>query len=409
MTPLGLLVGVGALLTWHYLGGELMDQVLLIVSQVAAGLLLISIMSVSLAALRLRRLVRRESSEMVERTEAERATMTGMSAPSLRFTPLVRVRWEWETPAVVEARQLPVGGRLLEQIEAERRGLFERVVRRFIVDDSLGLARVAFRVPETLAPALRVMPHLGRLQQASVVATLAGGDELPHPLGTLEGDRLELRRYHYGDPARLIIWKIFGRTRRLIVRTPERALARAHSVAAYIITGREDEAGAAAARVAVETGALGTNWVLGADGVARDATRIDEALELIAASGAEREADQGEGLDGFIRRNERQGTVRYLVFAPARNGDWVDRVAAIASRRRGLFDVIVAGDDVGQRTKRSLRGLLWEMERREGVPAEELESIAIKLASRGVKLTVIDRPSGRLVNPAQLRQLQRAA
>jgi hypothetical protein len=400
LSPLGLLVAVGSVLCWFYMGGERLDEVLTVVSQVGAGLVVLTVVSVSLASLRLWRLVRREYTGEVPRTEADQPTMTGFTGPSLRFTPLVRISWSWEAPSGFQVSQAPLGGRLVEQVVADRRGLHEGVVRRFVVEDSLGLSRVAFRVGENLAGTFRILPSLGLLRQSAIVATLAGGDELPHPLGTLDGDRLELRRYGHGDPARLIVWKIFGRTRKLIVRQPERALARAHSVAAYLVTGASDEPAAAAARVAVETGALGLQWVLGADGVARDAHREDQALELIAASGGEHEMTEGAGLANFIARNERQGTVRYLVFGPAHDGEWVDRVAAIASRRRGMLDVVIVGDGVGRPAAgRWLRLVLREPAER-GVNTSEIERILRRLASIGVQVAVIDRPSGKLVNPA---------
>jgi hypothetical protein len=401
LTPLGLIVAAGSALCWHYMGGQRSDHVLTVVAQVGAGLVVLSALSVSLAALRLWRLVRRARTLGLTMTEADRPVMTGMTAPSLRFTPLVRVSWGWETPAGFDVSQTPLGGRLAELVVPTRRGLHERVVRRFVVEDSLGLARVGFRVPETLAPALRVLPSVGLLRQSAVVSTLAGGDELPHPLGTLEGDRLELRRHGHGDPARLIVWKIFGRTRRLMIRQPERALARAHSVAAYLVTDPADEPAAAAARVAVETGALGTNWVLGADGVARDARREVDALELIAASGAEHEVTQAAGFPDFMARNDRHGTVRYLVFAPARGGDWVGRVAAIAARRRGMIDVVLVGDAIGRPAPGRWLRLVLRGGAPAGVKAEDVERVLRRLSALGVHLAVIDRPSGKLVNPAQ--------
>ncbi len=400
LTPLGLLVAVGAALCWVYMGGERLDQVLTVVAQVGAGLVLLSMFSVVVATLRLWRLVRRERTVNLPQTEAGQPTMTGMSAPSLRFTPLIRVSWEWEAPAGFDVSQLPAGGRLAERVVAERRGLVEKVIRRFTVVDSLSLARVSFRVREELGATFRVLPALGLLRQAAVVSTLAGGDELPHPLGTLEGDRLELRRYAPGDAARLIVWKVYGRTRRLIVRQPERALARAHSVAAYLVTGPDDEPPAAAARVAVETGALGAQWVLGADGVARDARREDEALELIAASGEVHEITGGAGLPGFIARNERHGTVRYLIFAPARDGEWVERVAAIAARRRGMLDVVMVGDGIGRPAPGRWLRLVLRGAEEGGVDTEEIERVLRRFAAIGAQVAVIDRPSGKLVNPA---------
>jgi hypothetical protein len=121
------------------------------------------------------------------------------------------------------------------------------------------------------------------------------------------------------------------------------------------------------------------------------------------------EANEAAGLDGFIRRNERHGTVRYLVFAPARDGAWVDRVAAIAARRRGLLDAVVVGDGVGRADSLGWRGLLLRAEAAPSVPAAEVAEVARRLAARGVAVTVLDRPSGRVVTLAQLHAVRRAA
>ena len=60
-----------------------------------------------------------------------------------------------------------------------------------------------------------------------------------HPVvghGMLEdGDRIELRRYVPGDSARFIHWKVFGRTRKLMVRVPERALSRARRTVGVLV------------------------------------------------------------------------------------------------------------------------------------------------------------------------------
>ena len=52
LTPLGLLVVVGSALCWLYMGGERLDQVLTVVAQVGVGLVLLSVLSVVVAALR---------------------------------------------------------------------------------------------------------------------------------------------------------------------------------------------------------------------------------------------------------------------------------------------------------------------------------------------------------------------
>lgn len=412
LTPLGLFGLILAIWGWRYMGGQRFDQVLMVVSEVVVGLILLSMISVVFATLRLRHAVRRLRSEAFEKIEAKVKTLTGMQGPSFRFTPLIRISWHWESPDGFDVEQLSVGGSLVEQVTAEKRGLHTQITRRFVVVDSLGLAKLAFRTKEDLtksAPPLRVLPSFGRLRQSAIVSTLAGGDELPHPLGTTEGDRFELKRYNHGDPARLIVWKIFGRTRKLVVRNPEKALARAHSVAAYLVTNEHDEPAAAAARLAVQTGALGLQWVLGADGASRDAHHEEEALDLIVASAVRTKIEQAIGLQGFIKRNERHGTVRFMIFAPARNGPWVDRVASLAGQRRGLFDAIIVGDGIGKPEGKRWTRVLWQSQLKPSVARREVEEISLKLMSCGVRVAVLDRSTGQVVTPTPSKKKRKVA
>ena len=84
-------------------------------------------------------------------------------------------------------------------------------------------------------------------------------------MGLEDGDRLELRRYTAGDPVRFMHWKVLSRTRKLMVRTPERALSVARRMAAFLIAGERDDASAAAARLALERRLLGSDWLFGTD------------------------------------------------------------------------------------------------------------------------------------------------
>jgi uncharacterized protein (DUF58 family) len=391
------------------MGGERLDYVVTVVAQVGLVLVAAALVVVSPLAWWLWRGLRRVPATAVPRTEAGQPTLTGMSGPALRAMPLVRFTWTWEQPTHHPVTLNPMAGRLIEQVTPEGRGYHEQATRRFVVEDVLGLVRLAFCLTDRWSAPFQVVPHFGGLRQSAVVSTLAGGDELPHPLGTLEGDRLELRRYAHGDPARLIVWKIFGRTRRLVVRTPERALARAHAVAAYLVTGPDDEAAAATARLAVEMGALGSQWVMGADGAARDVHHEDEALELIARSANAGEENEGAGLADFMARQEKQGTVRFLLFAPAAGGEWVDRVSALASRRPGRVDVIMAGDGIGRSPSSLWRGMFWQQPAKAVVDGDAVESRARRLVARGVAVAVVDRPTGHVVSDAQLRRARMVA
>ena len=132
----------------------------------------------------------------------------------------------------------------------DERGRFERIERRVTVSDPFGLSRVMLHFAEPRA--VDVLPRLGGLRHLPSLSALASGDAMPHPMGLEDGDRIELRRYTAGDPARFIHWKVLSRTRKLMVRTPERALSVARRMAAFMIAGERDDASAAVARLALE-------------------------------------------------------------------------------------------------------------------------------------------------------------
>src|SRR5690606_23791253 len=216
-----------------------------------------------------------------ERRTTETGAMlpTGFGAPSFSLFPLVQIGWTWEEPEDVDVTLVKQRMRLREEARLKHRGHVRGVRRRIVVQDAFGLARLAIRQTDPVE--LTVLPHAGKLGEAPLLVSLSGGDERPHPMGIDDGDRVELRRYVPGDPARFIHWKVFGRTRRLMVRMPERALSPARRTVAYQVAGPDDDASAAAARVAIETGTFGSDFRFGADGSGGDTGRVDEAVEMI--------------------------------------------------------------------------------------------------------------------------------
>ena len=140
------------------------------------------------------------------------------------------------------------------------------------------------------AGAVGLVLHFGGLGCEDEKRSGAGAGKATAGPGThtssthLHGDRVELRRYVPGDSARFIHWKVFGRTRKLMVRVPERALSRARRTVAYLVAGAHDEAAAAAARAAIEEEALGTDWQFAADGSPEATSDRSEAIHKVMAS-----------------------------------------------------------------------------------------------------------------------------
>jgi hypothetical protein len=227
---------------------------------------------------------------------------------------------------------------------------------------------------------------------------LAAGDAVPHPMGLDDGDRLELRRYGTSDPARYIHWKVLARTRKLMVRTPERALSIARRTAAFLIAGDGDDPSAAAARLALEQRLLGSDWVFGTDLQLGGVDRADAALDALMRS-PEIGDRAGEGLSAFVQTVERSGPVSLVLFAPNRPGAWLERTAAVARRRR--LHVVIAIDGVHASARPSWwRRLLAFSSAPPGTFADDLEQVVRALSQAGANVSVLDRGSGRALGAA---------
>src|SRR5262249_30127345 len=128
------------------------------------------------------------------------ASRTGFSVSTLWYVPLVAVQWSWIEPrATVTA--VRVRRRWVESVTANRRGFYERIVRRVEVRDAFGFGKIAFNLRQTRR--VRVWPSTGALRQVEVLRSVATGDDVSNPAGRPAGDRVDLRRYAPGDPMRL--------------------------------------------------------------------------------------------------------------------------------------------------------------------------------------------------------------
>jgi hypothetical protein len=216
-------------------------------------------------------------------------------------------------------------------------------------------------------------------------------------MGVDDGDRVELRRYVPGDPARFIHWKVFGRTRKLMVRMPERALSPARRTVAYLVPGDDDDATAAAASVAIATGSLGGEWRFGADGSAEDTDRPDEAQEMIVRSISASARDRGgTGLRAFMQRAERAGPASAILFVPPRPGDWIARVAIEARARPSRTRIVIGTDGIaGEASVPMWRRVLMIGKPVEGTPARDLEEVITAMSQTRAEVIVVDRKSGK--------------
>jgi uncharacterized protein (DUF58 family) len=409
ITPLGLFVAVGAGLALKYLAYPELDLVWLVTGYAALGLVAAALLLVIIGAiwLKIATLAPRHDEIPRRRTETGRALPTGFTSPSLFMLPLVQIGWTWEQPVGAHVTTSRVRWRLSEDVRLDRRGYVSGVLRRIVVQDAFGLARLAIRQHDPIE--LTVLPHAGRLGESPMLVSLSGGDERPHPMGVEDGDRVELRRYAPGDPARFIHWKVFSRTRRLMVRMPERSLSPARRTVAYQVAGDADEASAAAARIAVESGSFGTDFRFSADGARGDTARADEAVEMIVRSADARETG-GRGLTPFLRNAERSGPASLVLFAPPRPGPWLAPVLAAIKPRAVRTRVVIATDGIDETKPLPLwRRLLTLPSEREGTPEDDLQRVISALAATRVEVIVLDRKSGRRLGDRARRAMRQAA
>lgn len=404
LTPLGSMVAASSYVALRFFAYALVDRVLLVVGYSGLCLCAMCALTVALAAAWLRLRPGRPEGGDVRLLETGVAARTGFWLPALRWVPLLRARWSWEYPQGADVEVERVRGQLWEVATLRDRGQVRQVRRRLVVEDVLGISRVAFR--RQVAGYHDVLPRLGRLGQVSALLSMAGGDDLPHPSGVDDGDRLELQRYLPGDPARFIHWKVLARTRKLMVRAPERALSSARRTSAFMVAGNDDDASAAAARAALQGGVLGDEWRFGSDLEIGGASETEEALGILMRSSGARDGG-GAGLGPFVEEAEKLGPSAVIVFAPPLPGEWMARVRELARRRR--MQVVIACDSLVP----AARPPLWQRLLLRGRPVGEdatdsLLEVVEGLSSPNCRLTVLDRETGRPLPLQHLRSSVRA-
>ena len=416
ITPLGLIVVAGSGHALVNYGLERIDLVLLVIGAVGLGLVCAGLLSTLLGALLLwrhnRRRARASEGAAAIDVECGYPVPTGYWLPRLRALPFIAIRWRWLDPEA-EVRVVAKRGRLREEVIASRRGHVGAVVRELEVGDIFGLAQIRLRLRETRK--VRFVPSVGQLKRVDVIRGMAGGEDISHPEGPQEGELYDLRAYTPGDPIRFVLWKVFARSRQLVVRAPERALSPIRQTCAYLVAGGGDEPAAGAARLAIELGALGSDWVLGADGSHDDATRKDQAIDILARSAEVDAPAGGKALGAFLQRRGLGSISRAVIFVPGRPGPWLANVIAQCEQvgaRGGRVDFVVGTDGIIPAPK---RGWLARLTLHAPLPAlapgattpvttEEVGEVVRVLSSAG-RVTVLDRSAGRVYAGGHLTSL----
>jgi uncharacterized protein (DUF58 family) len=398
ITARGLLL-LGIAWAGWYIGDKHRDVVLISASLVLAGWVAAAAVLVLLAGLWLRLRPERVPEEPL-RLETDQPSATGYKPGWLSLLPVLQLDVAWSDPPGVEAAIRRRGLRLVEEVTPRRRGEFAAVRRIVRVTDLFGVAGV--RVRRRWACPVHVLPGTGGVEAVPVPLNYQDGEGIAHPDGALKGDRVDQRRYTPGDPLKVVLWKAYARTGRLLVRTPERAIDEIDEVRVFLVASDDDgprpsdEATAGAARAALESAALGRRFTFAADGDNRPADTVPDAIDRIVASGSAHGLG-GEGLDRFLAEDP-GAAAACLLFVPARPGRWLDLVEHTLRARPGNFQAVIGVDGVPPLSRP--RGWTRLFLRSEAAPAtmDELTQTCNRLQAAGVEVVVLDRASGRTLD-----------
>ncbi|MCB9524636.1 MAG: DUF58 domain-containing protein [Myxococcales bacterium] len=399
LTGLGLTVLLGSLLAWEVYATGHTDFVLRAAVVLAWAMLAVSTVGVALTALvvmlRLRRL---PAQAVLRRTEVGRPFTTDLKLPRLAWWPLVQLDVRWDGPPDFQVSLQAEGPHAREKVTPQGRGFRASLTRRVTIHDIFGLA--ALTLPHKSEAALRVVPAMapGHMRLALRHAAAEG---MPHPDGEPVGDLVEMRRYAPGDPMRMVLWKVYARSRRLLVRMPERAITPQPSLVAWFVPGPGDEATASAARTFIERGELGEDFVFGADGTDHLLHTAHDAVEAIIDSAHVRQAG-GQGLHS-LRALDRHQLNNTVFFVPAQAGPWLDRLKAFCGALPARPTFVVAIDAVTARAPGAVsRALLTHAERPAEAPlVGDLKGLVDRLTALG-DVQLLHRPSGRRMSPGEL-------
>jgi hypothetical protein len=298
----------------------------LVVLAVGALLLVLTVGTAIIAAVRSKRAHGTLASLQLD-TNTE--CSTGFAVRFSRWLPFVSLNWEWVTPAGVEVRQRRRGKLLEEDVVPDCRGRSREIVRKFTIRDFLGLSAIQWMAKDPVM--VRILPVRIMDTGLALPLGLGMGEDLSDPSGTPIGDQVEMREYQPGDSPRLIRWKLYARTKKLLIRTPERAIAEQPSTCAYLLGGKFARSASELARELLERGSFGGEFLFGAEGSARVSHgNLELARDIVAESGMEKTISCA-ALPSFLRSAADQGFSDCLLFAPPEIAEIADGLAQVLS------------------------------------------------------------------------------
>jgi hypothetical protein len=404
--PFTLLGFALALLGWELYrnyGLAVSDYVLLAVGLFSMLWVGVNILAVSIGVAVAWRQLSAERTRFKGVMDTETDVETGFRIPRLRYLPLVQISVTWDEPSAVDVTLEKDGTGYREIVRAHTRGNRHHIVRAIEVSDLFGLATMTVRHREAMT--LQIAPMRGNWRFSPIMRNVTG-EGFSHPSGEKVGERIDMRRYAHGDSLRYIIWKAFARSRRLLVRTPERALSPQPSTVAFLVAGHGDDAAAGTARRFVEDALGGDDSVFAADGSVEPSQDPKEAVAQIISSVEHREKG-GSTLDQFLNHVDRHQLGSCVIFAPNQPGAWIDHVARFSKSLPAPATVVLSADVTASTAPKSrLQHFLFGADDGKAVTHANFFRLYDTLLEAGLRVEVVHAVTGESLMEQHLTALR---
>lgn len=277
---------------------------------------------------------------------------------------------------------------LEEHFEPRERGRFSAIHRRVCVSDIFGLTAVSFTLSQNVD--IEIMPETAAFEQAVFQTTSSGLDGYSHPSGDPRGDLVEMRRYQAGDPLRLVLWKVFARSRKLVVRTPEPTIAEQSEVFVFFIAGADDEPSAALARAFWNLeDADNADMAFAVSGAGRLAQNASEGISDIIDSASHRSVPCD--LLDIAHQVDRAILDKTFMLVPNRLGSWIEAVRAFVARYNIRPTFVVSRNsrrDAADNRESFVRRLFCSRRTDDANDVKETEQLYAQLGAMGYVKTV---------------------
>lgn len=384
------LLGLSITVCW-FLGVKRLDLVLLTAGVLITTMNFLLILLTMLTVFLLHRQLRNRSSMGTLIADCDDWVPTGFRASLPPWLPFIELKVAWAEPGNTQIRLEPNG---VEFVSGQHRCATTQVVRRLTLGDMLGLTAISWE--ESEASPVCLLPAKVSIDRTAALQGLVSGEDLWDPRGEPSGDRVDVRKYGHGDSMRMILWKVYARTRTLVVRVPERALEAAPRVCAYLPVDSADEPAARLARTMLEENLLGAAWRFGTDG-AEDTETLESALLALANSGSIQPGFHC-GLSEFLQRAVSQGFGSCVLFLPTSLGPWLPSVQVALESSPMRVHAILVANGWAPKAAPAWKRVILKSEVNAGTEPSDALAIVKALALPGVRFTLADTHSGQFLD-----------